>query len=81
MGVHSQVGGGALPEQNLASWAVALQPQAMKISRLEKNLRSATVPVMGRVEQDRLLLDMRTIAAQEEEALFASIGQALHGSL
>lgn len=81
VGVHSQVGGGALPEQNLASWAVALQPQAMKISRLEKNLRSATVPVMGRVEQDRLLLDMRTIAAQEEEALFASIGQALHGSL
>lgn len=77
---HSQVGGGALPEQNLPSWAVSLQPQLMKLSLLEQRLRSATTPVMGRIENDRLLLDLRTVAEQEEEALFASMREALLGA-
>jgi len=77
--VYSQVGGGALPEQNLPSWAVSVQPKRMKLSRLEKRLRSATVPVMGRVEHDRLLLDLRTVGAQEEESLLASLEEALSG--
>jgi len=75
--VYSQVGGGALPEQNLPSWAIALQPKMMKLSRLEQHLRSATVPVMGRVENDCLLLDLRTVGVQEEDSLFASLQEAL----
>jgi seryl-tRNA(sec) selenium transferase len=73
----SQVGGGAMPEQNLASWAVAVEPVAMKISRLESRLRQAPVPVIGRVESDRLLLDLRTIAVDETDALLASLQAAL----
>lgn len=78
--VSSQVGGGALPEQNLPSWAVSLQPKIGKLSSLERRLRSASTPVMGRVEKDRLLLDLRTVAETEEDILFASIGEALPGS-
>jgi L-seryl-tRNA(Ser) seleniumtransferase len=76
MPVHSQVGGGALPEQNLASWAVALQPLSMKLNQLEQLLRSASVPVMGRVEKDCLILDLRTVAERDEDVLFASLGDA-----
>ncbi|WP_321283871.1 L-seryl-tRNA(Sec) selenium transferase [uncultured Vibrio sp.] len=75
----SQVGGGALPEQNLPSWAVSLDPKEEKLSRFEARLRAATVPVMGRVENNRLLLDLRTVGEQEEDDLFASIQEALLG--
>jgi L-seryl-tRNA(Ser) seleniumtransferase len=78
--VYSQVGGGALPERNLASWAVSLQPLQIKLSRLEKNLRFSPVPVMGRIENDSLILDMRTVAENEEDVLFASLGSALRKS-
>jgi len=85
----SQVGGGAMPEQNIASWAVAVQPLAMKVSLLEKRLRQAPLPVIGRVEADRLLFDMRTVGDDEILPLVASLFFALakdkecssHGSL
>lgn len=75
--VVSQVGGGALPEQNLPSWAVALQPQRLKVTQLEKRLRGAVTPVMGRLDNDRLLLDFRTVAEHDEDVLMASIQDAL----
>ncbi|MCL2790800.1 MAG: L-seryl-tRNA(Sec) selenium transferase [Desulfobulbus sp.] len=73
----SQVGGGAMPEQNLASWAVAVAPFAMKINQLERRLRQASIPVIGKVESDRLLFDLRTIAADEIDAMLASLQAAL----
>ena len=75
--VFSQVGGGALPEQNLASWAVSLLPQHMKLSQVEQALRFATVPVMGRVEDEQLIFDLRTVSEEEEDDLFSSINEAL----
>ncbi len=58
----SRVGGGAMPEQNLPSCAVELQPGTMTVNRLESLLRQLDVPVIGRIEDDRFLLDMRTVA-------------------
>lgn len=75
----SRVGGGALPEQNLASWAlaVAVPPELIKISLVERKLRQAPVPVMGRMEADRLLFDLRTIGDDELDALVVSLRFAL----
>jgi L-seryl-tRNA(Ser) seleniumtransferase len=61
----ARVGGGAMPEQNLPSSGVELRPASMSVSRLEKELRRAAVPVVGRIENDRLLLDMRTVRDDE----------------
>jgi len=57
----SRVGGGALPEYGLTSWAVELQPAATTVSRLESDFRTLSVPVIGRIENDRLLIDFRTV--------------------
>lgn len=73
----SRVGGGAMPEQNVASWAVTVQPAALKVSLLEKRLRQALFPVIGRMEEDRLLLDMRTVADDEIAPLVESLQFAL----
>jgi len=75
--VSSQVGGGAMPAQNLPSWAVAMQPQGIKTSRFEQLLRQAPVPVISRVEGNRLLLDLRTIADDEIDLLSTSLTSVL----
>lgn len=71
--VYSQVGGGAMPGENLTSWAVAAKPLVIKLNELENMLRRAPVPVIGRIEGDRLLLDMRTIADEELDLLYDSL--------
>ncbi|ADH84926.1 L-seryl-tRNA(Sec) selenium transferase [Desulfurivibrio alkaliphilus] len=77
--VNSRVGGGALPEMPLPSCALALKPQRMSLNRLEQALRAAPVPVIGRIEDDRLLLDMRTVA-DAEVAELASVVQEVLGT-
>jgi len=76
----SRVGGGAMPEQNLPSIAVILEPKEMTVSRLEQTLRQLEVPVIGRVEENRLLLDMRTVADDEVLLLAGCLKIALTGS-
>jgi L-seryl-tRNA(Ser) seleniumtransferase len=57
----SQVGGGALPLSSLPSSALALLPLRGTVNDLELYLRSNPVPIIGRIEKDRFLLDLRTI--------------------
>jgi L-seryl-tRNA(Ser) seleniumtransferase len=65
MTTGSMVGGGALPAQSLESRAVVLEPQDRSVNDLEEQLRGCSIPVIGRIEEDRYLLDMRTIADDE----------------
>ncbi len=61
----SRVGGGALPEFSIASWAIDLEPEAIRLNAFEKNLRHLPIPIIGRIENDRFLLDVRTIQDRE----------------
>ena len=69
----SRVGGGAMPEHGLTSWAVAFRPVHMPISAMEKGLRKLAIPIIGKVEDDSLLLDMRTIDDKEIAELATSL--------
>ncbi len=69
----SRVGGGAMPEHGLQSWAVAFKPTQFPVSTLEKALRNRFIPIIGRIEDDSFLLDMRTIADKEIPDLAASL--------
>lgn len=57
----SKVGGGAMPEYGLASWALVLHPVSCKAAVLEKQLRSREIPIIGRIEDEKMILDLRTI--------------------
>jgi len=61
----SRVGGGALPDVGLSSWAVELVPSRIKLSVFENGLRQLPIPVIGRIEDDRFFLDVRTVQDQE----------------
>lgn len=54
-----------MPGVELATYCVAVTPRKIPLSRLEMGLRQATVPLIGRVSKDRLLLDPRTLEAED----------------
>lgn len=69
----SKVGGGAMPDCTLASWAVELHPHAIRLSSLEKSFRKLSLPIIGRIENETYLLDVRTIQDDEVAELCKQI--------
>ncbi|WP_449240280.1 L-seryl-tRNA(Sec) selenium transferase [Desulfoscipio gibsoniae] len=65
----SAVGGGALPTADLPSWAVEVAPRNMTVDELAGILRESEPAVIGRLQDEKLLLDMRAILPGEESAL------------
>jgi L-seryl-tRNA(Ser) seleniumtransferase len=61
----ARVGGGALPLLELPGPAVAVSLPGVSADDLAARLRAADPPVIGRIEDDRLLLDPRTLADDE----------------
>jgi L-seryl-tRNA(Ser) seleniumtransferase len=72
-----EVGGGALPLARVASFALSLRPVRGRVGELARALRHGADPVLGRVESNRLLLDMRTVASREVPRLIAALAAAL----
>jgi L-seryl-tRNA(Ser) seleniumtransferase len=74
---RSEVGGGALPLQALPTRVLALRPARGSAMELEARLRRGSPPVLVRIQEDRILLDLRTIADSEEPALLQALRAAL----
>ncbi len=70
----SAIGGGSTPDQSLPTWVLELAVPSP--AAFESRLRNAPVPVIARIERDKIILDMRTVAAEEE----ASLIQAIHAA-
>jgi len=62
----SVAGGGAVPGLELKSYAIVLK-NTVSAEKLDKKLREQSVPIIGRIENDRLLLDVRTIFEDDFE--------------
>ena len=71
---RSAVGGGSLPGQTQPSWAVALP--AASPDALAAKLRHADPPVIARIEDGRVLLDLRTILPERDTELLHSVREA-----
>jgi L-seryl-tRNA(Ser) seleniumtransferase len=68
-----RVGGGALPQVGLPSPALALTLPPLTPDQLEARLRQGQPPVIARIEQDTLRLDMRTLLPDDLPALKAAL--------
>jgi L-seryl-tRNA(Ser) seleniumtransferase len=64
---RSAVGGGSLPGQTQPSWAVALPADSP--DALAAALRHADPPIVARIEDGRLLLDLRTVLPEQDALL------------
>jgi L-seryl-tRNA(Ser) seleniumtransferase len=71
---HSAVGGGAAPDARLQTLLIRIGPAgAATASRIEKKLRHAATPVIARIEDDAVMLDMRTVLPGEEPMMVESV--------
>ncbi|MCB9482064.1 MAG: L-seryl-tRNA(Sec) selenium transferase [Desulfobacteraceae bacterium] len=61
----SRAGGGSLPETNIPTICLGIETNKFSASYLEKFMRKNNPPVMGRIENDRYLLDLRTVSDEE----------------
>jgi L-seryl-tRNA(Ser) seleniumtransferase len=61
----SRAGGGALPMEDLPTWAVAVTSSAHSANSIEAGLRKAETPVICRIKEDHIILDMRTVRDDE----------------
>ena len=73
----SEVGGGSLPMEKLATKCLVLDPLNMSVASFERNLRTYETPVIGRVYKDRLYLDLRTIRLDDFSIITAAIEYVL----
>lgn len=71
---HASVGAGAFPTAVLPSIALSV-PHGIR--EVDQRLREAEVPVIARIHDGRLLLDLRSVLAREDEVLGAELQRAL----
>ena len=61
----SQVGGGSMPLEKLDTYTVTIKPNKFSVSYLEKRLRKSDAHIIGRINEDKYILDVRTIEENE----------------
>ena len=69
----SQIGGGSLPTERIKSKCVTIMPKNISTAALEEKLRQGENPVVGRISDDKLILDMRTVLEDEIDRLSQKI--------
>ena len=73
--VESVVGGGTTPKARLKSFAVSLTHAAFNTDALLRALRVLVRPVIGRIEDDRVLLDLRTVEPGDDAYLIDALSK------
>ncbi len=67
------LGGGSVPNQQIPTWCVAIKPAQGGVDRMAAELRSGQPAVVGRVQRDRLLLDLRSVFPRQDLLLVQAV--------
>jgi len=77
--VESEVGGGSLPGVGIPSWALAVRHAALSTDALSARLRRNEPPVIARIHEDAVLLDMRTLLEGEDRLVAEALARLEEG--
>ena len=69
----STTGGGSAPQSRLPTRLVAIAVQGLTASALEARMRRARPPIVARIEDDVVVVDLRTVAAADDESVAAAL--------
>lgn len=72
----SKTGGGSSPRGERPTRLVAVDPAEQSVNELERALRAGEPPIVARIADDRLLIDLRTVDPADDEALVHAIERA-----
>jgi L-seryl-tRNA(Ser) seleniumtransferase len=70
---ESAIGGGAAPTSTINSLLIALSHPSKSAAELEHQLRNSSPPVVARISENKVLLDLRTVALPDIPALIATL--------
>ena len=73
---EGQVGGGSVPTQLLKSFAVAMVPKHGSLDEMEEKFRLGEPAIIGRINHDRYLLDVRTLKETDFDEIVARAVEA-----
>ena len=78
---RSAIGGGSLPGETLPTWVLSVDCQTVDGGAQEvmRRLRESQPPVVARIEDDRVLLDPRTVFPEEDDDLLAALRTSIEG--
>ena len=62
----AQIGSGALPTEELPTAVVSVEHNKLSANAIAQKFRAANPPIIGRIKEDRFLLDLRTIFAAND---------------
>ena len=74
--VNSAVGGGALPLSEPPCFALSVRAPSLSAEALEARLRGSDPPVIGRIAEGVLLLDVRTVYDDDIDSISRALGRA-----
>jgi L-seryl-tRNA(Ser) seleniumtransferase len=69
----SKVGGGAAPEEEIPTFLISVSSTHLSAQQMLDGLRAHQVPVIARIAEDRVLLDLRTVLADQEPILASAL--------
>ena len=75
--LRSVVGGGSVPEAPIPSWGITVSLDGVSAVELERRFRNGKPAVVVRIEDDRVLLDLRTVRREEEDDLLDALKEVV----
>jgi L-seryl-tRNA(Ser) seleniumtransferase len=70
---QSTVGGGSLPGETLPTIAISVESVALSADQQAGLFREQPTPIIGRIENDKFVLDLRTVFPQQDEIIISAI--------
>ncbi len=75
--MNSRPGGGSFPELNLPTRCVTIKPKNISVSKLELSMRLSDPAIIGRIEDNKYILDPRTIQTGQEQIISSTLSKIL----
>jgi L-seryl-tRNA(Ser) seleniumtransferase len=69
----SKVGGGAAPEEEIPSYLITVDREGQSAQQVLDRLRSRTPPIIARISDDKVLIDLRTVLVEQEDWLLTAL--------
>ena len=76
---ESVVGGGSAPAIGRPTVLLAIKHERLSATDIEEKLRAAETPVIARIENDAVLIDLRTVGESEQDRLVDTLKESLRG--
>ncbi|MGO1712920.1 MAG: L-seryl-tRNA(Sec) selenium transferase [Senegalia sp. (in: firmicutes)] len=74
----SQVGGGSLPLEQIKTKVIIIKSLDKKMNKVEESLRNFNPPIVGRIKNDELYIDLRTVREDEIQVISEGIKWAIN---